>query len=70
MITVSDPDGIALLIVMGLLGIVLLLGALFVERLVEPRDRLKNRDEVAERKRMIAKRGLANQMRNHREYGL
>lgn len=33
----SDPDGLALLLIVGLIGLALLVGALFIERLVEPR---------------------------------
>ena len=33
----TNADGIALLIVIGVIGILALLGALFIERLVEPR---------------------------------
>ena len=52
----TDPDGIALLIVMGVIGIALLLGAAFVERLVEPRKRrFHQRDHVAEAKRRITR---------------
>ena len=52
-----DTNGIALLIVMGVIGIALLLGAAFVERLVEPRGkrRFTQRDHVAEAKRRITR---------------
>ena len=33
----ADADGLALMLIVGLIGILLLLGALFIERLVEPR---------------------------------
>lgn len=57
----TDPDGIALLIVMGLICIALLLGAAFVERLVEPnprKPRFHQRDHVAEAKRRVTHRGF------------
>lgn len=33
----TDMEGIALMLVMGLIGIALLVGALCIERLIEPR---------------------------------
>lgn len=33
----SDPDGLALLLIVAVIGLALLLGAMFVERLVLPR---------------------------------
>jgi hypothetical protein len=33
----NDPDGVALMIVLGLIGLAFLLGVLFIERLLPPR---------------------------------
>lgn len=55
----TDPNGLALMIVMGLIGIAGLFGAAFVERLAEPRRRrFKQRDHVAEHKRVIVRNGF------------
>ena len=51
-----------LLLVMGVIGIALLLGAMFVEKLVEPRQRFKQRDWVAEHKRVIVRNGFKSRM--------
>jgi hypothetical protein len=43
----ANADGIALAVVIGILGVLLLVGALCVERLVEPRHERKHRHMTA-----------------------
>lgn len=49
-----------LLLVMGVIGLVLLLGAAFIEKLVErpAKRRFQQRDHVAERKRIVVRNGF------------
>lgn len=42
----TNADGLALMLIVGLIGIVLLLGALFIERLVEPRHEREEFDHL------------------------
>ena len=54
----SDPDGIALMLIVAVIGLVLLLGALFIERLVEPRHQRTHASR--------AERGRRAQANSHR----
>ena len=54
----ANADGIALMVVMGVIGILLLVGALCIERLVEPRHEREEFDHLARSSR--ARRDLAS----------
>ena len=52
----TQAEGIALALILAVLGLLALLGAVFIERLVEP-DRDRGIERTAERRRSIDERG-------------
>lgn len=53
-----NADGIALMLLLGIIGLALLLGAIFIERLVEPRHERKfdNLSRAARARQDLARR--------------